>query len=250
MVLDYKGRNDIGNWTCINFLQYVQSMWRFRTPSMLRAGYQTLFTWSGGGVVRFDQAQDQQVVTTRSPRIVPECSLTRSRLIKMYVYAIYSRFRIGTILSIRKHGYEFITTQSLPSLMSLLRVRMLGEANIIFRMKKTRNIFLFQIYEYSHHFWAKHIDYIIILHINCDICTKFWKDLKVLAPKETNRQWIILLQSYYYWSACFNLNLAFSCLLYYCWTYLNLHFCRAWFSMVRYKSSTFGRLSVRLPICA
>ena len=70
----------------------------------------------------------------------------------MYVYAIYSRFRIGTILFIRKHGYEFITTQSLPSLMSLLRVRMLGEANIIFRMKKTRNIFLFQIYEYSHHF--------------------------------------------------------------------------------------------------
>ena len=36
----------------------------------------------------------------------------------MYVYAIYSRFRIGTILSIRKHGYEFITTLSLSSLMS------------------------------------------------------------------------------------------------------------------------------------
>ena len=31
-------------------------------------------------------------------------------LIKMYVYAIYSWFRIGTILSIRKHEYEFITT--------------------------------------------------------------------------------------------------------------------------------------------
>ena len=55
------------------------------------------------GEVRFDQAQDQQVVTTRSPRIVTECLLTRSMLIKMYVYAIYSRFRIGTILSIRKH---------------------------------------------------------------------------------------------------------------------------------------------------
>ena len=63
------------------------------------------------GEVRLDQAQDQQVVTTRSPRIVTE-------LIKMYVYAIYSRFRIGTILSIRKHGYEFITTLSLSSLMS------------------------------------------------------------------------------------------------------------------------------------
>ena len=43
------------------------------------------------GVVRFDQAQDQQVVTTCSPRIVTECLLTRSMLIKMYVYAIFSR---------------------------------------------------------------------------------------------------------------------------------------------------------------
>ena len=33
------------------------------------------------GEVRFDQAQDQQVVTTRSPRIVTECLLTRSMLI-------------------------------------------------------------------------------------------------------------------------------------------------------------------------
>ena len=64
------------------------------------------------GEVRFDQAQDQQVVTTRSPRIVTECSFTRSMLFKMYVYTINSRFRIATILSIRKHGYEFITTQS------------------------------------------------------------------------------------------------------------------------------------------
>ena len=64
------------------------------------------------GEVRFDQAQDQQVFTTRSPRIVTDCLLTRSMLFKMYVYAIYSRFRIGTILSIRKHGCEFITTLS------------------------------------------------------------------------------------------------------------------------------------------
>ena len=83
---------------------------------MLRAGYPTLLTLEGE--VRFDQVQDQQVVTTRSPRIVTECLLTRSMLIKMYVYAIYSRFRIGTVLSIRKHGYEFITTLSLSSLMS------------------------------------------------------------------------------------------------------------------------------------
>ena len=33
--------------------------------------------------------------------------------IKMYVYAIYSWFRIGTILSIRKHEYEFITTPTI-----------------------------------------------------------------------------------------------------------------------------------------
>ena len=70
------------------------------------------------GEVRFDQAQDQQVVTTLSPRIVTECLLTRSMLIKMYVYAVYSQFRIGTILSIRKHGYEFNTTLSLSSLTS------------------------------------------------------------------------------------------------------------------------------------
>ena len=36
------------------------------------------------GEVRFDQAQDQQVVITRSPRIVTECLLTRSILIKIY----------------------------------------------------------------------------------------------------------------------------------------------------------------------
>ena len=54
--------------------------------------------------------QYQQVVTTRSPRIVTECLLTRLMLFKMCVYAIYSRFRIGTILSVRKHGYEYITT--------------------------------------------------------------------------------------------------------------------------------------------
>ena len=70
------------------------------------------------GEVRLDQAQDQQVVTTRRQRIVTECLLARSMLIKMYVDAIYSRLRIGAILSIRKHGYEFITTLSLSNLMS------------------------------------------------------------------------------------------------------------------------------------
>ena len=40
------------------------------------------------GKVRSDQAQDQQVVTTRSPRIVTEYLLIRSMLIKIYVYAV------------------------------------------------------------------------------------------------------------------------------------------------------------------
>ena len=42
------------------------------------------------GEVRFDQVQDQQVVTTGNPRIITECLLTQSMLIKMYEYAIYS----------------------------------------------------------------------------------------------------------------------------------------------------------------
>ena len=62
------------------------------------------------GEVRFVQAQDQQAVTRHSPRIITECLLTRSMLIKMYVHAIYSRFCIETIPSNRKHAYEFNTT--------------------------------------------------------------------------------------------------------------------------------------------
>ena len=62
------------------------------------------------GEVQFAQAQDHQVVTTRSPRIVTECLLTLSMLIEMYIHAIYSSFCIETILSNRKHQYEFITT--------------------------------------------------------------------------------------------------------------------------------------------
>ena len=49
------------------------------------------------GEVGFVQAQDQQVVATRSPRIITKCLLTRSMLIKIYVHAIYSRFRAGAI---------------------------------------------------------------------------------------------------------------------------------------------------------
>ena len=66
--------------------------------------------YSRGGDVRFVQAKDQQMVTTRSSGIVIECLLTRSMLIKMYLHAIYSRFPAVAILSIRKYEYDYITT--------------------------------------------------------------------------------------------------------------------------------------------
>ena len=88
------------------------------------------------GEVRSDQAQAQQVVTTHSPLIVTECLLTRSMLIKMYIYAIYSWFRIGTILSVRKHVYEFITT--LSSLMNPFSL-IIGEPNSRILQKKKNN---------------------------------------------------------------------------------------------------------------
>ena len=56
--------------------------------------------------VRFHQAQDQQVVTTRSPRIVTECLLTRSMLIKMYVYVL-RKVSIGTIPELSCAKWEF-----------------------------------------------------------------------------------------------------------------------------------------------
>ena len=59
--------------------------------------------------VRFIQAQDQQVII-RSCRIVAECLLSRSMLIKIYVHDMYSRFLAGAILSFRKYDYDFITT--------------------------------------------------------------------------------------------------------------------------------------------
>ena len=48
----------------------------------------------------------------------------------------------------------------------IMGVRASGEANVIFRMKKTRNLFLFQVCEDSHHFLAKNIGYIIILQLS------------------------------------------------------------------------------------
>ena len=84
------------------------------------------------GEVRFVQAQDQQVVTTRSPKLVTECLLTRSMLIKMYVHDIYSRFRAGASLSIRKYEYDFNSTvtiafdDSFPSYLSSSELLMLN----------------------------------------------------------------------------------------------------------------------------
>ena len=81
--------------------------------SMYRAGEVSVHraccewdTWpyTRGGDVRFVQAQDQQVVTTCIPKILTECLLIR--LMLMHVHGIYSGFRAGAILSIRK--YEFI----------------------------------------------------------------------------------------------------------------------------------------------
>ena len=64
----------------------------------------------GGGGVRFDQAQDQQMVTTRSPRIVTECLLTRSMLIKMYVH-VYAIYRSQCVVD----GLKMSSRQSVKS---------------------------------------------------------------------------------------------------------------------------------------
>ena len=52
---------------------------------MLRAGYQTLLAWRGGGTIY--PGSRPAGVTTRNPRMVTECLLTRSMLItcKMYL---------------------------------------------------------------------------------------------------------------------------------------------------------------------
>ena len=126
MVLNYKGKHVIHNWTDINYLQYVLCRWGFRTPSMLRAGYPTLLHWRGRynlsnptpleGEVRFVQPYPIGGGGTicpgskpRSPKIIVECLLTHSMLIKMYVHAFYSWFCIWTILSNRKHEYGSLT---------------------------------------------------------------------------------------------------------------------------------------------
>ena len=71
--------------------------------------------WGGGlpnptyleGEVRFVQAQDKQVVTTCSSRIVTECLVTRSMLFKMYIHVIYTQSRIWTIVYIYQKVYQY-----------------------------------------------------------------------------------------------------------------------------------------------
>ena len=105
MVLDYKGGKQLNMHKL-----FTVCTEQVRSPYTEHAASGPPNPTHLEGEERFDHAQDQQVVTTRSPRIVTECLLTRSMLIKMYVYVIYRRFRIGTILSIRKHGYPTLLT--------------------------------------------------------------------------------------------------------------------------------------------
>ena len=92
MVLDYKGKNDIGNGTCINYLQYVKSRWGLRTPSMLPSGYPALLSWRGGG---YDLTR---LKTSRWLPHVVECS----------VYFIHSFIYLFTRLFVYSNERTFI----------------------------------------------------------------------------------------------------------------------------------------------
>ena len=86
MVLRYKDIHAFDNyWQNLNYLQYVQSRLGLRTPSMLRAGYPPYSLGGGDTIYPGSRPAD---VTTRSPRMVAECLLTRSMLIKMYYHFI------------------------------------------------------------------------------------------------------------------------------------------------------------------
>ena len=54
-------------WDNVTYLQYEQSRWGLRTPSMAAGGLPNPTHLERGGGYDFFQAQDQQV-TTRSPR--------------------------------------------------------------------------------------------------------------------------------------------------------------------------------------
>ena len=90
MVLNYKGRHVITVCT-----EQVRSPYTEHAASGLPNPTPI------EGEVRFVQAQDQQVVTIRSPRTITECLLTRSMLIKMYVHAIYNCLCVCTCVCAR-----------------------------------------------------------------------------------------------------------------------------------------------------
>ena len=87
MVLNYKGRNDI--WQLNMHKLFTVCTEQVRSPYTEHAASGLPNPTHLEGELRFDQAQDQQVVTTRSPRIVTECLLTRSMLIKI-VYMLFT----------------------------------------------------------------------------------------------------------------------------------------------------------------
>ena len=60
-----------------------------RTP-YAASGLPNPTSLGGGGEVRFVQAQDQQVVTSRSPRIITECLLTRKLLFFKCMYMLFT----------------------------------------------------------------------------------------------------------------------------------------------------------------
>ena len=84
MVLDNKGRNNIGKLNMHKLFTVCTE--QMRSPFTEHAASGLPNPTHLEGWVRFDQAQDQQVATTRSPRIVTECLLTRSICLKcMYM---------------------------------------------------------------------------------------------------------------------------------------------------------------------
>ena len=105
----------------IEHASLIYTMYRAGEVSVHRACCERAtqpYLFGGGGTICPGSIPAGGYLPHVPPRIVTECLLTRSMLIKMYVYAICSLFRIGIILSTRKHEYEFNTTITIEFLMS------------------------------------------------------------------------------------------------------------------------------------
>ena len=68
MVLKFKDRQVIDNWSIEDYLQYLQSWWGLRTGGLLNPTHVEVGEGLGVEGSWFVQTQDQQV-TARSPRI-------------------------------------------------------------------------------------------------------------------------------------------------------------------------------------